>query len=177
MIIFTLISCYFLHAGSVADHKSTLKDLHIKLTSYEYQLGQLQKKKGELRPGDGLEEVILRITDLHREILTIKKQRKKMRSHLVDEHPESDLAYDVSLYKDYKKKRGNNKPKTPLDEKLDRLLISVQSQYGEMMTYKAVSESEMQPLQVDFSKAKAKAKKNKRKKYIQDRMKLELEVE
>lgn len=131
---------FFLKAGLVlsawsaplAEHEKQIADINHKTEQFEVRIKDLNERKAQAREGDELEGVITEITNVHKEILSLRKERNALKEHLAKDHPDSNLLFEKSLHKSFDKKQDRG----PLDDKLDSMIKLMQSQYGVFLAKK-----------------------------------------
>lgn len=122
-------------ADTLQNHKQQMQVLGQKMMEYEIRLDELKNKKEKTPDGEALEEILSEIADIHKELLTMKKNREGVLAHIHKEHPQEESYSDLSFYKQTKlKDKKSEKPDVQLDKKLDDLLRLVQSQYSRTLS-------------------------------------------
>ncbi|MCB9072550.1 MAG: hypothetical protein H6623_02935 [Bdellovibrionaceae bacterium] len=120
-------------ADPIAVHNQEFREVSRKITVYEIRVKELIDKKGKLKAGPELEDVLTEIADLQKELVGIKKKRRLIREHIDKEHPREELMGDLSVLKDVeseKTAKTGGKADPGVDSRLDTLLAELRKQYA-----------------------------------------------
>ena len=180
MHMFFLLTGLFLitFADSIDAHNKDLRELAVKILSYEKRVDTLVEQKKTLKEGAELEATLSEISELQRELVAIRKSRRILREHIEKNHPKEELMEDLSLLKDYE---GGNKKKQgdpAIDSKLDDMIQKLRTQYARTDrahsrdTLKADEEIEKQ-----LANKKRDLQRESKDDYIKENIKSKLEIE
>lgn len=109
-------------------HNNEMKQLIVKILSYEKRVETLVAQKSKLKAGRDLDGVILEISELQKELIALRGQRQKLRDHMLESHPKEELLDDLSVLKNYED--PSRRVKEPgVDERLDSMIQKLRAQY------------------------------------------------
>lgn len=181
MKLMILVFFFFAGAEPLQIHKQQMQTFGQKMMEFEVRLNELKEKKEQTPEGEHLEEILSEITDIHKELLNIKKKREDVRQHIRKEHPKEETFADLSFYKQTTvKSKKDKKPDVQLDRKLDELLRLVQSQYVRTLSEDFKVSKEIQTeedVRKKLKEQRLKVKKADKKKYIREEVESAVKVE
>lgn len=168
-------------AAPLEEHRQQMQTYAKQIMEHEVRLEELKKKKEKSQEGEYQEEILSEIADLHKELLTIKKNRETVRVHIRKEHPKEDSFADLSFYKQSDPK-GSAKQKTDLqvEKKLDELLSLVQSQYARTLSEDFKISKDIQTeedVRKKLKEQRVKVIRSNKKKYIRDEIDTTIKAE
>lgn len=162
-------------AEPIALHNKQFKELTVKILSYEKRVDTLVAQKKAQKEGRELEAILSEITELQRELVSIRKSRRVLREHIEKNHPKEELMDDLSLLKDYD--GGSRKQSDPaLDTRLDSMIQKLRSQYAR--TDRAHGDPTAdEEIELQLSKRKKDLQRESKDDYIKENIKNKLEVD
>lgn len=181
MIYLLIFFCAFGFAETLQVHKQQMQALATKMAEFDVRLEELKEKKMKTPEGEALEEVLSEITDIHKELLLIKKKREAVRAHIRKEHPKDESFSDLSFYKQSEvKNKKDDKPDVNVDKKLDELLSLVQSQYVRTLSEDFNVSQDLQTesdVKKRLKEQRAEVHKTDKKKYIREGVEATIKAE
>ncbi|MBY0383801.1 hypothetical protein K2X05_01470 [bacterium] len=182
MILLSVLFIFkFSSAAPLEEHRQQMQTYAKQIMEHEVRLAELKKKKEKSQEGEYQEEILSEIADLHKELLSIKKNRESVRIHIRKEHPKEDSFADLSFYKQTDPKNpANKKADVQVDKKLDELLSLVQSQYARTLSEDFKISKDIQTeedVRRRLKEQRVKVIRSNKKKYIRDEIETTIKAE
>lgn len=180
LAVLPLLFIQLASAEPIEVHKQEVTAISKKTEKFERKIKELQERKKQAREGEELEAVLTNISNVHKELLGLRRDRNALKEHLLQEHPDSNLLFESSLHRSFDKRTSDKKG--PLDDKLDSLLALMQTQYGKYITHEKeapaakIQKGIQNPSPEETSTPKPLTKEELKDQYMREKIKTEMKV-
>lgn len=177
MILISGMWCILAQADPIAQHNKEAREMAAKITAYEKRIDDLVAKKKDEKDGPELENILDEISDIQKELVGIKKNRRLLREHITKYHPSDEVLGDLDVLKDMESLKNRSKSADPaIDARLDEMLVKLQNQYKRTIKDKEDYTVEQKAIEEELKKKNTNVQKATKDDYIKENIKTKLQV-